>query len=80
MSLYANLPYDSLRDFELLGLASSYSYSLIARKDLPFATLKDSIAYAKSNPSKLSYASGGNGSGQHVLAAALWHLAGVECK
>ena len=78
MGLYAGLPYDSLRDFELIGLASSYSYTLIARKDLPFATLKDLIAFAKVNPGKLSYASGGNGSGQHVLAAALWHLAGVE--
>jgi tripartite-type tricarboxylate transporter receptor subunit TctC len=78
MGLYANLPYDSLRDFELLGLASSYSYTLIARKDLPYSSLRELVAYAKSNPSKLSYASGGNGSGQHVLAAALWHLAGAE--
>jgi tripartite-type tricarboxylate transporter receptor subunit TctC len=78
MGLYANLPYDSLRDFELLGLASSYSYTLMARKDLPFKDLRDLVAYAKTNPGKLSYASAGNGSGQHVLAAALWHLAGVE--
>ncbi|MFM2083538.1 MAG: hypothetical protein RLY95_356, partial [Pseudomonadota bacterium] len=78
MGLYANLPYDSLRDFELLGLASSYSYTLMARKDLPFKDLRELVAYAKTNPGKLSYASAGNGSGQHVLAAALWHLAGVE--
>ena len=76
--LYRNLPYDSLKDFEALGLAVSYSYTLLARKDLPFATLKDVIAYAKANPRKLTYASAGNGSGQHVLAAALWHLAGVD--
>jgi tripartite-type tricarboxylate transporter receptor subunit TctC len=36
------------------------------------------VAYAKANPGKLTYASAGNGSGQHVLAAALWHLAGVN--
>ena len=76
--LYRSLPYDSLKDFEPLGLAVSYSYTLMARKDLPFATLKDVIAYAKANPRKLTYASAGNGSGQHVLAAALWHLAGVD--
>lgn len=76
--LYRNLPYDSLKDFEPLGLAVSYSYTLMARKDLPFASLKDVVAYAKANPRKLNYASAGNGSGQHVLAAALWHLAGVE--
>jgi tripartite-type tricarboxylate transporter receptor subunit TctC len=76
--LYRNLPYDSLKDFEPVGLAVSYSYTLMARKDLGMASLKDVISYAKANPNKLTYASAGNGSGQHVLAAALWHLAGVE--
>jgi tripartite-type tricarboxylate transporter receptor subunit TctC len=78
MGLYDKLPYDSLRDFEPVGLAVSYSYTLMARKDLPFNSLKDLVAYAKANPGKLTYASAGNGSGQHVLAAALWHLAGVN--
>ena len=76
--LYPKLPYDSLKDFEPLGLAVSYSYTLMARKDLPLNSLKDVIAYAKANPKKLTYASAGNGSGQHVLAAALWHLAGAD--
>jgi len=78
MGLYEKLSYDSLRDFEPVGLAVSYSYTLMARKDLPFNTLQDVVAYAKANPGKLNYASAGNGSGQHVLAAALWHLAGVN--
>jgi tripartite-type tricarboxylate transporter receptor subunit TctC len=76
--LYPNLPYDSLHDFEPIGLVVSYSYTLMARKDLPFRTLQEVIAHAKANPGKLNYASGGNGSGQHVLAAALWRLANVE--
>jgi len=78
MGLYSNLSYDSLRDFEPVGLAVSYSYTLMARKDLPFNSLQDVVAYARANPGKLTYASAGNGSGQHVLAAALWHLAGVN--
>jgi tripartite-type tricarboxylate transporter receptor subunit TctC len=78
MGLYDKLPYDSLRDFEPVGLAVSYSYTLMARKDLPFNSLKELVAYGKANPGKLTYASAGNGSGQHVLAAALWHLAGVN--
>jgi tripartite-type tricarboxylate transporter receptor subunit TctC len=76
--LYPNIPYDSLRDFEPVGLAVAYSYTLVARKDLPFNTLRELIAHAKANPRKVTYASGGSGSGQHVLAAALWNLAGVE--
>jgi tripartite-type tricarboxylate transporter receptor subunit TctC len=76
--LYRNLPYDSLRDFEPLGLAVSYSYTLMARGDLAFDSLKEVVAEAKARPRTLTYASAGNGSGQHVLAAALWHLAGVD--
>jgi tripartite-type tricarboxylate transporter receptor subunit TctC len=76
--LYARLPYDSLRDFEPIGLIASYSYTLVARKDLPFDSLADVLAYARANPGKLTYASAGNGSGQYVLAAALWHLAKVD--
>ncbi|WP_240980170.1 Bug family tripartite tricarboxylate transporter substrate binding protein [Ramlibacter agri] len=76
--LYANLPYDSMRDFEPVGLLVSYSYTLVARKDLPQQNLRDVLAYAKANPGKLTYASAGVGSGQHVLAAALWHMAGVD--
>lgn len=76
--LYPNLPYDSLRDFEPVGLLVSYSYTLVGRKDLPHNSLQEVIAYAKANPGKLNYASAGVGSGQHVLAAALWHLAKVE--
>jgi tripartite-type tricarboxylate transporter receptor subunit TctC len=78
MGMYEKLSYDSLRDFEPVGLAVSYSYTLMARKDLPFNSLKELVAFAKANPGKLTYASAGNGSGQHVLAAALWHLAGVN--
>lgn len=76
--LYPNLPYDPLKDFEVLGLAVSYSYTLLGRRGLPFANLVDLVAYARANPNRLTYASAGNGSGQHVLAAALWHLAGVQ--
>jgi tripartite-type tricarboxylate transporter receptor subunit TctC len=76
--LYRKLSYDPVKDFEPIGLAVSYNYTLVARKDLPFNNLVELVAYVKTNPNKLSYASAGNGSGQHILAAALWHLAGVE--
>ena len=78
MGLYRNPPYNSLRDFEPLGLAVAYAYTLMGRKDLPYKSLSEVIAFAKANPGRLTYASAGNGSGQHVIAAALWRLAGVE--
>src|SRR5258708_25163911 len=67
----------SPEDFTPLGLAVSYSYTWIARRDLPQSTLKDVIAYARANPGKLNLAIGGIGSGQHVRAAILMKLTGV---
>ena len=76
--LYPSLPYDPVRDFEPLGTAVGYSYTLMARKDLPVASLTELLAKAKAAPKAYAYASAGNGSGQHVIAAALWHQAGVD--
>ncbi|MFY9512361.1 MAG: tripartite tricarboxylate transporter substrate binding protein [Rubrivivax sp.] len=76
--LYANLPYDSQRDFEPVGIAVSYAYTLMARKDLAVASLADLLKQAKAKPGGFAYASAGNGSGQHVIAAALWQAAGVD--
>jgi tripartite-type tricarboxylate transporter receptor subunit TctC len=76
--LYAKLPYDPLKDFVPVGLAVSYSYTLVARKDLPQATLKELIDFARANPEKVTYASGGNGSGQHIAPSVMAHLAGVK--
>jgi tripartite-type tricarboxylate transporter receptor subunit TctC len=78
MGLYRKPPYDSLRDFVPVGLAVAYGYTLMGRKDLPYKSLAEVIAFAKANPGRLTYASAGNGSGQHVIAAALWQQAGVE--
>jgi tripartite-type tricarboxylate transporter receptor subunit TctC len=75
--LYKALPYDP-KDFKVIGLAATFSYTLVARKDLPFNTLGEIVAHAKANPGKLTYASGGNGTGQHIAAAVTFHLAGVK--
>jgi tripartite-type tricarboxylate transporter receptor subunit TctC len=77
-ALYPTLPHDPVRDFEPLGIAVTYSYTLMGRKDLAVASLADLLKQAKAQPRAFSYASAGNGSGQHVLAAALWQQAGVE--
>jgi len=76
--LYPSLPYDPQRDFEPVGVAVGYSYTLMSRKDLGIDSLADVLKHAKAKPRALTYASAGNGSGQHVLAAATWHSAGVE--
>ena len=78
VGLYPSLPYEPQRDFEPIGVAVGYSYTLMSRKDLGIETLAEVLKHAKAKPRALTYASAGNGSGQHVLAAATWHSAGVE--
>ncbi len=77
MGLYKDLPYDSLRDFTPVGLAMLGSYTLVTRNESPHKTLKDVVAFAKANPGKLTYASAGKGSGQHIAMATTEALAGV---
>ncbi len=78
VGLYKKLPYDPLADFVPVGMVASYSYSLVSRKDLPQQNLRELIDFARANPGKLTYASGGVGTGQHIAAAALAHITGVK--
>ncbi|HUQ73587.1 MAG TPA: tripartite tricarboxylate transporter substrate binding protein [Burkholderiales bacterium] len=76
--LYRALPYDPKADFVPVGIAATFSYTLVARNDLPMRSLKEIVDYARANPGRLTYASAGNGSGQHISAALLWHVAGIN--
>ncbi len=75
--LYAKLPYDPKADFVPIGLAAAFTYTLVARNDLPQSSLREIVEYARANPGKLTYASGGNGTGQHIAAAVVFYLSGV---
>ena len=76
--LYKDLPYNPKTDFVPLGLAAGFAYTLVARTDFALNSLKEIVDYARANPGKLTYASAGNGSGQHICAALVWHLAGAK--
>lgn len=76
--LYPKLSYDPLKDFTPIGLAVTWSYTLVARKDLPQKDLKELIEFARANPEKVTYASAGRGSGQHIALAVTEQLAGVK--
>ena len=78
VGLYKKLPYDPLADFAPVGMVASYAYVLVSRKDLPPQNLRELIDFARANPGKLTYASGGVGTGQHIAAAALAHITGVK--
>ena len=76
--LYAKLPYDPLKDFTPIGLAVTWSYTMVARKDLPQKSLAELFAFARANPEKVTFASAGKGSGQHIAMAVTAQLAGVK--
>jgi tripartite-type tricarboxylate transporter receptor subunit TctC len=80
LGLYPKLPYNPQRDLTPIGMAVAYSYALVTRKDLPQKSFKDLVAYGKANPDALTYASGGRGTGQHILMAVTSHLAGIKTR
>jgi tripartite-type tricarboxylate transporter receptor subunit TctC len=77
-ALYPKLPYAPLRDFAPITLGASIPVVLVAHASQPFASVQELIAYAKANPGKLHYASGGNGSAQHVPMEMFKQIAGVD--
>ena len=69
---------DLLRDFEPIGLVASTPMVLEVHPSVPARTLAELIAYAKANPGKLSYASGGIGTTAHLLTELLKLRAGLD--
>jgi tripartite-type tricarboxylate transporter receptor subunit TctC len=57
-SLYKSLPYDSLKDFAPVAFMVGLDYYLVVGAGTPARNVQELIAYAKSNPGRLSYATG----------------------
>jgi tripartite-type tricarboxylate transporter receptor subunit TctC len=71
------LPYDAQAFAPVISLAVTYSV-IALRRDFPANSIASLIAYAKANPGKLNYASGGNGSGSHLATRHFECLAGIK--
>ena len=65
-AVYAKLPYDPVRDFTPITLTTLVPQVLVASPSLEAKTLKEVIDYARANPGKLNYGTGGNGSANHL--------------
>lgn len=65
-SLYRKLPYDTIKDFEPIGLIGDVAMTLVARKDFPAKDLKELIAYVKANKEKVNLANAGLGAASHL--------------
>ncbi len=77
-ALIKNLSYDPERDFVPLGYVSAYPFVLLARPDLPVASLADLAKYAKENPGKLTFGSAGIGTLQQVWGTILFKSLGLD--
>jgi tripartite-type tricarboxylate transporter receptor subunit TctC len=62
---FKKLPYDPLADFEPIGMVGSAPLILVAKTALPVNSLKEFLAYAQTNKSRMAYGSAGVGSISH---------------
>ena len=76
--LGSKIPYDPLKDFATIGLATYVPYSLVLTAGLPANNVKEFIELAKASPKKLNFASPGVGTPNHLGGAQLMTLAGIE--
>ena len=72
------LPFDPIKDFAPIGQAVSLQNILITHPTLAARTTREFIAYAKSNPGKINYASSGIGSPGHLAAVLLESMAKIQ--
>ena len=78
VSLYPNLPYDPVKDFAPISNVATLTSLLAVHSSVPARTVTELIRYAKANPGKLAYGSGGNGSNAHLAMEVFNFMAGTK--
>ncbi|WP_020188009.1 tripartite tricarboxylate transporter substrate binding protein [Methylopila sp. 73B] len=77
-ALFKGLTYDAAKDFDLLTVAVRTPNVLVVRKDFPANTVAELVAHLKANPEKVSFASSGSGSSDHLTAELFWQKTGTS--
>lgn len=77
-NLHAKMPFDVIKDFEPISLVGTIEWGLIAANGAPFKNAGDLIAAATASPGRINYASGGNGSPQHIAMALFAAIANIS--
>ncbi|MET0858619.1 MAG: tripartite tricarboxylate transporter substrate-binding protein, partial [Telluria sp.] len=76
--LQKNLAYDPSKDFDLLTVAVRAPNVLVASPNVQAANMAELIAFLKKNPGKMTFASSGNGSSDHLTAELFWQKSGTS--
>lgn len=77
-SLYTKVPYDPVRDFKPLMRGAATFQALVVPGNSPFKTLRNVLDYARANPDKVTYSTGGTGSTLHLAGVQLAKMANVR--
>ncbi len=77
-SLYAKLAYDPVKDFAPISIIASLPNMLVVHPAMAVKNVQDLIALAKASPGKYTYASGGNGTSNHLAGELLKYLAKID--
>jgi tripartite-type tricarboxylate transporter receptor subunit TctC len=75
--LLAKVPYDALKDFDYITIAVQAPNVLVVPASSPHKSMADVIAFQKANPDKMTFASSGNGSSDHLTAELYWLQTGT---
>jgi tripartite-type tricarboxylate transporter receptor subunit TctC len=75
--LIKSVQYDALKDFDYITVAVQAPNILCVPANSPYKTLADVIAYHKANPGKMTFASAGVGSSDHLTAELFWQQTGT---
>jgi tripartite-type tricarboxylate transporter receptor subunit TctC len=76
--IYANLPYDPVKDFSPVILIAKLPLIMAVNADVPAQSVKDLIAQAKAPPGELSFCSAGTGGAPHLAGELFKSLTGTE--
>jgi tripartite-type tricarboxylate transporter receptor subunit TctC len=72
------MPFDPVQDFTPIAMVGTAPQALVVNASLPIANIKELIAYAKANPGKVSYATAGVGTSQHLGGQLLNAMTGID--
>jgi len=76
--LLKGMQFDPLKDFDTITVAVQSPNVLVVPVNSPHKSLADVVAYNKANPGKMTFASAGNGSSDHLTAELFWQQIGVK--
>ena len=77
-SMYATLPYDTVKDFTEVATLGGQPNVLVVSPSTGYKTVADLIAAAKKNPGALNFGSAGSGSGTHINGEKFKLAAGID--